>query len=294
MNILITGTSSGIGSELYNKLSLNNNVISANRTIIESSGKKNDIHIDMSSQKSILDFVTKISKKNIKFDMIILNVGIKSTRKRVEWNGKQINLCRVVNLLANDYLLEQLSNHNLIYKKAKIVFMTSITHWFGLDNPNPENDLDDPQDANWANQQYPNTKFGLFILAKMIKKINPSFDVILINPGMVSTKIFGDKNENGFLSSSIRYVREWLSFTPEESTNYIVESIMSENTTTKEFRYFTPYQSLLVFGFSESTQMLQDVLGRRFLTRLNTDTDNFSNRVFDDLVEQNYITYLQK
>jgi short-subunit dehydrogenase len=290
MNILITGTSSGIGSELYNKLSTSNHVFCANRTIV----RENDIHIDMSSQKSILEFVTQLSKKNIKLDMILLNAGIKSTRKRVEWNGKQINLCRVVNLLANDYLLEQLSNHKLIHKKAKIVFMTSITHWFGSDDPNPENGVDDPQDAKWATQQYPNTKFGLFILAKIIKKLNPSFDVILINPGLVSTKIFGDKNETGFLPVSIRYVREWFSLTPEESADYIVKSIMSPNITTKEFRYFTPYQSPLVFGLCESTQMLQDMFGRRFLTRLISDTDNFSHRVFDTLIEQKYIAYLQK
>ena len=289
MNILITGTSSGIGVELYNNLlSKNNTIVCGNRTIMNHT----DCKLDMSSQQSIIDFVEHLDKSTTVFDTIILNAGTKATRKRVVWNGKQLNMCRVVNLLANEYLLQQMSLRNLIKKDAKIVFVTSITHWHAQDNPCITVG-DDPDDAEWANQQYPNTKMGLFFLGKKMKKLNPEYDIVLINPGMVATKIFGDKDTSNFIPSTIRYVREFLSFTPKESADYIVESIMTKNTDkTKDFRYFTPHRTHPFFGLCESTQMLQDVFGRRLLRRLDTDTDNFSQRVFDERVSKNYANYL--
>ena len=67
-----------------------------------------------------MDFVGNLTENNKKFDLIILNAGPKATRKRVDWNGKKLNMCRVVNLLANDYLLAQMKIHNLITTDAKI------------------------------------------------------------------------------------------------------------------------------------------------------------------------------
>ncbi len=287
MRILITGTSSGIGAEILKKLSLDGNTIACGNRTVKS---PIDVKLDMASQQSIRDFVLQFTEQ---FDIIILNAGTKYTKKRVEWNGKQINICRVVNLLANDYLLEQMSLHQLINKTSKIVFMTSITHWHAVDNPLECHENDDPTDETWANQQYPNTKLGLFFLGRKMKKLNKNYDIILVNPGMVATKIFGDNEKNGLIPSSIRYIRELLSFTPSESAQYIVESILTEPTDkSKEFRYFTPYQTHPLFEFCDSTQMLQDVFGRRLLYRTNTESDNFSKRVFDMRVESNYMKYL--
>jgi NAD(P)-dependent dehydrogenase (short-subunit alcohol dehydrogenase family) len=293
MNVLITGTTSGIGADIRNLLTSdsNNFIVCGNR------GGDSEIKLDMSSQQSIVDFVERHWEQNLKghkFDTIILNAGTKATRKRVVWNGKQLNMCRVVNLLANEYLLNKLAERDLIDSKAKIVFITSVTHWNAVDNPIVKTETgDDPDDADWANQQYPNTKLGLFFLGKKMKKANPDYDIILINPGMVATKIFGDKDADGLIPSTIRYVREFLSMTPKESAEYIVESIMSPcKDKTKDFRYFTPYDSHPFFGLCEKTQMLQDVFGRRLLRRLDRDTDNFSSRVFDERVAKNYENYL--
>ena len=290
MQILITGTTSGIGEEVYKILASdqNNRIVCGNRTTT------GECKLDMSSQQSIIDFVFHLKQTNVKLDTVILNAGTKATRKRVDWSGKQLNLCRVVNLLANDFLIEQLLVHEILGEHAKVVFVTSITHWSAQDNPVPNTEKgDDPDDAEWANQQYPNTKLGLFFLAKKMKKVSPKYDIILINPGMVATKIFGDKDADGLIPSTVRYVREFLSMTPKESAEYIVSSIMTQcEDKSKDFRYFTPYRSHPLFGLCESTQMLQDLFGRRLLRRLHSDTDNFSSRVFDERIANNYETYL--
>ena len=287
MNILITGTTSGIGAEVFKNLVAdpNNTIVCGNRSSAD------DCKLDMSSQQSIVDFIEKLS--DAKFDLVILNAGTKGTKKRVVWNGKQLNMCRVVNLLANEYLLTNLAKRDMIDANAKIVFMTSITHWTAQDNPSTPSLGDDPDDAAWANQQYPNTKMGLFFLGKKMKRANPGYDIVLINPGLVSTKIFGDKDADGLIPSTVRYVREFLSLTPKESADYITESIMTPCLDkSKEFRYFTPYRSHPLLGVCESAQMLQDVFGRRLLRRLNSDTDNFSSRVFDERIAKNYESYL--
>jgi NAD(P)-dependent dehydrogenase (short-subunit alcohol dehydrogenase family) len=288
MNILITGTTSGIGADVYKNLASNsdNTIVCGNRSSAD------DLKLDMSSQQSIIDYLDRLHE--IKFDAVILNAGTKATRKRVVWNGKQLNMCRVVNLLANEYLLTNMAKRDMLDVNAKIVFITSVTHWTAVDNPVIKTESgDDPDDAAWANQQYPNTKLGLFFLGKKMKRMNPDYDIILINPGMVATKIFGDKDADGLIPSTIRCVREFLSMTPKESADYIVESITTPCLDkSKEFRYFTPYDSHPFFGVFERTQILQDVFGRRLLRRLDSDTDNFSSRVFDERIAKNYENYL--
>lgn len=282
-SIFMTGTTSGIGAEMFKILSTSDNtIICGNRT--------SENPLDMSSMTSIDAFVE--SNKSKEFDVVILNAGIKATRKLVEWNGKQMNQCRVVNLVANNYILQEMTKRNMLTKNAKLVFVSSITHWNAVDNPN--NGLDaDPTNVEWANQQYSNTKLGLFFLGRRMKRLNPNYDVIIINPGMVATKIFGDKNADGLIPTTMRNVREFLSFTPSESADYMVKAILSKPTDmTKEFRYFTPHQTLGIFGYCDKTQMLQDVLGKRLLYRCESDTDNFSKRALDADIEANYSSYM--
>lgn len=281
----MTGTSSGIGAEMFAILSKNNDnkIVCGNRS--------SEVPLDMSSMESINQFVE--ANKSNEFDNIILNAGTKATRKLVDWNGKKRNQCRIVNLVANDYLLQEMLKRNMITKNAKIVFVSSVTHWSASDNPCPEESDNDPTDAVWANQQYSNTKLGLFFLGRKMKRLNPNYDIIIINPGMVATKIFGDKEASGLISTVVRSIREFLSFTPSESAEYMCKSILSENQNkTKEFRYFTPHQSLGIFGYCEHTEFIQDVVGKRLLSRHETDTDNHSKRVFDNVIEANYIKYM--
>lgn len=284
-SIFITGTTSGIGAEMLDILSKTdtNTIVCGNRS--------GETPLDMSSMDSINVFVETHKSKS--FDIVILNAGTKATRKLVSWNGKSLNQCRVVNLIANDYILQEMTKRNMIAKNAKIVLVSSITHWYAEDNPNPTTSDTDPTNTEWANQQYSNTKLGMFFLGRKMKNLNPNYDIIIINPGMVSTKIFGDNDAASFVSKMIRTVREFLSFTPSESAEYMVRSILSENADkTKEFRYFTPHQTLGIFGYYENTQILQDILGKRLLNRHEMDTDNFSSRVVNKTVEDNYNRYM--
>lgn len=283
--IFITGTTSGIGAEMVTILSKNdkNTIVCGNRST-------GNIALDMSSMKSIDNFIE--AHKSKRFDIVILNAGTKATRKLVEWNGNHLNMCRVVNLVSNNYILMEMHKRNMLVPDAKIVLISSITHWNAVDNPNPHEEHVDPTNSTWANEQYSNTKLGLFFLGQKMKKMNPSYDIIIINPGMVATKIFGDKHDTGLITSTIRSVREFLSLEPAESANYIVKSILTDNVESKNFRYFTPYISPGIFGYSDKTQMLQDVIGKLVLPLCNSDTDNYSMKVHNKEIETNYIKYM--
>ena len=77
-NVVITGTSKGIGYELALKFSENDyNVISLSRNNNDKLNKKNItfFHLDISSKESIIDTVSKISKEFKLIDIIINNAG---------------------------------------------------------------------------------------------------------------------------------------------------------------------------------------------------------------------------
>ena len=77
-NVVITGTSKGIGCELALKFNENDyNVISLSRNNNDKLNKKNItfFHLDISSKESIIDTVSKISKEFKLIDIIINNAG---------------------------------------------------------------------------------------------------------------------------------------------------------------------------------------------------------------------------
>ena len=91
--IIITGASSGIGSEIYEKLKNNNSVINFSRTNGYDLCKERDLD-------KLVDLATNA-------DLIFLNAGIKPSDETKIDNIKQINN---VNYVANVYLIESLFN----------------------------------------------------------------------------------------------------------------------------------------------------------------------------------------
>ena len=141
---------------------------------------------------------------------------------------------------------------------------------------------------------------GLFFLARKISRLKPNFDIRLINPGMVATKIFGDYKDTSLIGTAIRGIREWLSLPPKEAAEIMGrwismrgEQLNTSNQINIGFTYFTPYESNRLFGFIYKTEMLQDLFGYRLLYRNNCMTSNFSELVMDPDVEAAYTIYMQ-
>lgn len=306
-HILITGTTTGIGADLAKWFgggglsdgtipSHPTNLYHGNRRDVELADtqhiKHHQVTVDLSSKQSIDSFVDALvlSLNGATLDMLVLNAGMKATRKRVDWNGAQINMCRVVNLIANNYLVDSLHARGAISDDVRIVATTSITHWTAAADPYGDTQMflehdgtNDPTDSKWASAQYPNTKLGLFFLAQKWSKKIPEADIRLINPGMVATKIFGDATATGAVQRTIRGIREWMSLPPHEAVEIMGRWIaMSRETHSPEstgpstgssIAYYTPYHTNPLFGITRDTQMLQDVLGYRFLSRADRATD---------------------
>ena len=92
-----------------------------------------------------------------------------------------MNKCRVVNLIANDYILQEMTKRNMIAKNAKIVLVSSITHWYAEDNPNPTTSDTDPTDTEWANQQYSNTKeLGVVLYTEYLYPLEIAAVILLV------------------------------------------------------------------------------------------------------------------
>jgi NAD(P)-dependent dehydrogenase (short-subunit alcohol dehydrogenase family) len=303
-HILITGTTTGIGADLARWFggggvgvgegedhlpSHPTNLYHGNRRDVDLLDtqhiKHHQVNVDLSSKQSIDSFVDCLVERldGATLDMLVLNAGMKGTRKRVDWDGAQLNMCRVVNLIANNYLVDSLYDRGAVSRDVRIIATTSITHWtaagdpYGAEKTFLEHDgTNDPTDSEWASAQYPNTKLGLFFLAQKWSKKLPEADIRLINPGMVATKIFGDAKAKGMYQRTVRGIREWLSLPPHEAVEIMGRWISLDRapeSTGSSIAYYTPYHSNALFGVTRGTQMLQDALGYRFLSRTNGATD---------------------
>ena len=323
MKGIVTGTTTGIGAELSawfkRTLCAEDNpyigitLYHGNRREIEALSTSGDgsyacrnvqSALDMSSKESIERFVKSISirTETDAISLLILNAGIRATRKTVDWDGVQLNRCRVVNAVANNYLIKCLVDSDLLSPDVKIVFTGSIMHWDADHDPfdarASTKASSDPTNAAWAKRQYANSKLALFFLAKQWAVKIPGADIRIVNPGMVVTKIFRESQSYGFVTRS----REWLSMTTADAVNIMVRWIAvpreHQNQVQKSsviklpVLYFTPFQAWNILKLHAKAQMLQDVVGHRFLRLHTTATENYSPLVRDATVETNYGLYI--
>jgi len=328
-HILITGTTTGIGADLAQWFAGGGvgvggvgdslptqptNLYHGNRRDVELTDTQHIAHhqvnVDLSSKESIERFVNVLveSLNGETLDMLVLNAGMKATRKRVDWDGAQLNMCRVVNLIANNYLVDLLHDRGVVARGVRIIATTSITHWTAAEDPYGDTQVflehggtHDPTDSVWASAQYANTKLGLFFLAQKWEKKMPEADIRLINPGMVATNIFGDAKAKGLYQSTVRGVREWMSLPPNEAVEIMGRWIaMSRNITPEStdddngsrITYYTPYHTNPLFGLTRSTQLLQDALGYRLLARTNGATEP-SDLITNPDIAREYARYMR-
>ena len=126
-NVVITGTSKGIGCELALKFSENDyNVISLSRNNNEKLNKKNItfFHLDISSKESIIDTVSKISKEFQVIDIIINNAGNLINKPFLKTSFEDFEDIYKVNVFGAAELFRNL--FPFLSKKCHIVNISSI------------------------------------------------------------------------------------------------------------------------------------------------------------------------
>ena len=178
-NVIVTGTSKGIGYELALKFSENDyNVISLSRNNAEKLNKKNVIffHLDISSKESIIDTVSKISKEFQQIDIIINNAGNLINKPFLKTSFEDFEDTYKVNVFGVAELFRNL--FPFLSKKCHVVNISSMggvqgtTKFPGL-------------------SAYSSSKAGLIILTELLaeefKESGPAFNALAL--GAVQTEM---------------------------------------------------------------------------------------------------------
>lgn len=289
--LMITGTTSGIGKAFLNQDVSKFKIISANRNIVKAkNAAHSDIYLqmDMSDKNSIISAVCDLYDTYLideKISVLVLNAGIKSTRKNVIWDNENRNKCIVVNLLANKFLIELLHEKGLLSENVRIIFTTSILHFNASKNP---------FDCN-VSLNYANTKLSLFYLAEHFMKLNKNWTFLLFNPGMVKTNIFQDFHHTNLFSIINRNIRNMFSIEPSTVAPYLLEAV-NYNGYYNAPIYLTLSNESNIINFLSyyfpSMKILQDVFGCFMLSKKLKLTEP-SNLVYDKVVKNNYSKFIE-
>ena len=128
-NIIITGTSKGIGYYLTKKfLKTGNSVWGCSRSKNNIKHKKY-IHtkLDLNNEKQIINWVKNISKKsNLKIDLLINNAATYENKLNFFNNYRNINSTFKVNLIAPVLLTNLISKLMLTKREGSIIFISSV------------------------------------------------------------------------------------------------------------------------------------------------------------------------
>ena len=128
-NIVITGTSHGIGRELTIKLLKNGNKVwgcSRKNDLIK---KKNYFHcrVNLSDLSQIKEWINKVSKEsNGKIDIFISNAAIFKRRLSLLDSFDNVTETVKVNLIASMLITKMLSKFMIQNKKGLIIFFSSV------------------------------------------------------------------------------------------------------------------------------------------------------------------------
>ncbi|ATU05297.1 hypothetical protein BKN14_02470 [Candidatus Gracilibacteria bacterium HOT-871] len=201
-NILITGTSCGLGRFLAEKLNLNYNIFGISRTKTDLNIFE-EINFDLTNFEQFDKILGKIGEK--KFEMIVFNSGI-GYFGRFEDGGEQtykniINL----NLLSPILFLQKILP--FLEQKAKIVFIGSIIGKKFMKNASV----------------YQASKFGLRGFAGALKNELKDKKIFIINPKILETDFH--KNSSVFIPTDKEKI------TSLESVFEVVENILKNKET---------------------------------------------------------------
>ena len=177
-NIVITGTSSGVGYELAKKFLNNGNKVwgcSRNNSKIN---KKNYFHtkIDLSNAQLIKKWVKKLEKStNKKIDIFISNASIFNRKLITLDNEKSIAQTINVNLIAPMLIVKEISKSMIQNKKGTIIFFSSIASVIN----------------EAGSSVYASSKSALETFSKTIKKELANFNIKVITFRIlyISTKL---------------------------------------------------------------------------------------------------------
>ncbi|MFU2157382.1 MULTISPECIES: SDR family oxidoreductase [Caldisericum] len=199
--VLITGATSGIGKATLIDLAKSkafviftardkNKALTVLKEAKELSKNENIefFEVDLSSFKSILDFLKRFKEKHNKLDILINNAGTWNMRLALTEDG--IEKTFMVNYLAPFYITHSLLPLLSEGSPSRIINVSSAMHKGGKIN------LDDLESRNHYNgiQSYSNSKLMILMftieLAKRLK--DKGIYVFAVHPGLVKTGIFSN------------------------------------------------------------------------------------------------------
>ena len=226
-NIIITGASSGIGSELVKTFSnYKSNIILLSRNIdkmnlLISTIKKNKgqslkaYKLDVSIEADVINVFKKITNKYSTIDVLINNAGITSDNLLITMKTEQWNSVINTNLNGCYYCSKAIVKKMIKQKSGKIINISSIIGQIG----------------NKGQANYAASKAGIIGLTKSLAKelASRKINVNAINPGYINTKMTKDLSNKNEFSNNIplnRYgepseVAYLACFLASEKSNYI-------------------------------------------------------------------------
>ena len=183
-NIIITGTSSGIGLQLVKRLLKNNNKIWGCSRTKNKISEKNYFHkkVDLSDSKQIEKWISQIEKEtNKKIDIFISNAAIFKRQLNPLDSFNSILQTVSINLIAPMLLTNMISKSMIQKKKGLILFFSSVAAII--------NDR--------GSSSYASTKSGLETFGQILKNELIKFNVKVATLRILylPTKLSGELND---------------------------------------------------------------------------------------------------
>tara|TARA_B100001750_G_scaffold171473_1_gene139774 strand:+ start:409 stop:1254 length:846 start_codon:yes stop_codon:yes gene_type:complete len=247
-NIIITGITSGIGTEIAIDLAKRGHKINLVARSEESGNKikdlitkktgNNDIHVykcDLSLQKEIHEFVTNFKKQNNGLDILINNAAIIPNKKIItnEGNEMQFAVNYIAPYLLSRLLLDLLKNN----APSRIVNTSSTAHTGGNLNVNDFQKLNEKYNMRgWG--RYLDTKLQLTMdtveLSKELEGTGVTCNAV--HPGFVNTNL-----GRQFTPKFMRPINKLLSLfilSPKGGADPIIEVALSNKYEKVSGQYF--------------------------------------------------------